>query len=303
MSSERMHADEVPTDVGLVTRLIGAQFPQWAGLPIVPVASAGTDNALYRLGSDMVVRMPRIHWSTAQVDKEHKWLPFLAPHLPLAIPQPLARGEPAEGYPWRWAVHGWLPGENATIDRLADVQEAARDVARFVIALQRVDPSGAPVPDPAVLGRGAPLATRDARTRQAIASLDGMFDVAAVTAAWDAALAAPVWQGPLVWIHGDIHSGNLLAREGKLAGVIDFGTLGIGDPACDLMVAWNLFTAGARAEFRGAVGVDDATWMRGRGWALSVALIALPYYRSSNPVLAGIARHVIAEVLAEGEGG
>ncbi len=296
-----MHAGEVATDVGLVRRLLAGQFPRWADLPIAPVPSAGTDNALYRLGDDLVVRMPRIAWATGQIDKERRWLPLLAPHLPLVIPTQVAVGEPAEGFPWGWSVYRWLDGVNATLDRLTDPDEAARDLARFIHALQAVDATGGPRPEPGTFGRGVPLATRDAGTREAIAACAGLIDTRAATAAWQAALAAPAWQGAPVWLHGDLQSGNLLARHGRLSAVIDFGALTVGDPACDLMVAWNLFTARSRAAFREAMAVDDATWARGRGWALSPAVVALPYYRETNPGLAAIARHAIAEVLADQE--
>jgi aminoglycoside phosphotransferase (APT) family kinase protein len=295
-----MHADEVDTDASLVRRLLAAQFPRWANLPIAPVPSAGTDNALYRISADMVVRLPRIHWAVGQVEKEQEWLPRLAPLLPLAIPVPLAMGTPAEGYPWHWSVYRWLEGENAIIERLADPHQAATDLAQFIAALQRIDPTGGPPPGPHNSGRGVPLAMRDAPTRAAITSLQGgALDTDAATAAWDAALQAPVWDGPPVWIHGDLQSGNLLCVQGRLSAVIDFGCLGVGDPACDLIVAWNLLGPETRDVFRAALPVDDATWARGRGWALSVGLIALPYYQSTNPVLAGIARRAIEEVLAD----
>jgi aminoglycoside phosphotransferase (APT) family kinase protein len=303
MPAGKMHADEVDTDVALVGRLLAAQFPQWADLPVEPVRSAGTDNALYRLGDDMAVRLPRIQSATGQVDKEHRWLPRLAPLLPLAIPVPLAKGTPGEGYPWRWSVYRWLEGETATIGRIADPRQAARDLAHFIAALQRIDPTGGPPPGPHNSFRGVPLSTRHTQTRAAIASLHGTLDADAATAAWEAALRAPAWHGPPVWIHGDLQSGNLLAIQGRLSAVIDFGCLGVGDPACDLQVAWNLLSADTRAVFREVLPVDDATWARGRGWALSVGLIALPYYQRTNPVLAGIARYAIAEVLAEHQHG
>ncbi len=302
-NTKKMHADEVATDAGLVRRLIAAQFPRWADLPIRPVPSAGTDNALYRLGDDLVVRMPRISWATGQIEKERRWLPMLAPHLPLAIPTQMAVGEPAEGFPWGWSVYGWLDGENATLDRLADPDQAARDLAQFIRALQAIDASGGPQPTPGTSGRGVPLAARDEETRTAIAACEGLIDTGAALAAWESALAAPVWQGPPVWLHGDLQSGNLLAVDGRLTAVIDFGAMSTGDPACDLMVAWNLLTAGSRETFRHAIAVDEATWARGRGWGLSPALIALPYYRRTNPGLSAIARHAIAEVLADMEGG
>ncbi len=297
--SSRMHVDEVSTDASLVRRLLAAQFPKWAGLRVEPVASAGTDNALYRLGGGMVVRMPRIHWAVGQVDKEHEWLPKLAPHLPLAVPIPLARGEPGEGYPWRWSIYRWLDGEDAAFESLADPGRAARKLARFVAALRRVDAAGGPAPGRHNSGRGVPLATRDEPVRAALAALRGALDTEAAARAWEAALRAPEWRGPPAWIHGDLRPGNLLAQRGRLTAVIDFGCLGVGDPACDLMVAWNFLTAETRAEFRASLAADDASWARGRGWALSTGLIALPYYRSTNPTLAGISRRTIEQVLAD----
>jgi aminoglycoside phosphotransferase (APT) family kinase protein len=294
-----MHADEVDTSISLVTRLLVAQFPQWAGLPIEPVPSAGTDNALYRLGEDMAVRLPRIAWATGQVGKEQQWLPKLAPLLPLRIPIPLAIGEPGEGYLWHWSVYRWLEGENATLDRIADPYQAALDLAHFIAALQQVDPTDGPPPGPHNSSRGEPLAWRDDRTRNAIASLAGMFDTAALTAVWDTVIKAPVWHSRPVWLHGDLQAGNLLAVQGRLSAVIDFGCLGVGDPACDVMAAWLYLPAGTREAFRAALLVDDATWARARGWALSVGLIALPYYQNTNPILAGIARHAIEETLAD----
>jgi aminoglycoside phosphotransferase (APT) family kinase protein len=294
-----MHVDEVDIDVSFVGRLLAAQLPQWAHLPLEPVCSAGTDNAIYRLGDDMAVRLPRIHGATGQVNKEHQWLPKLAPLLPLAIPVPLAKGTPGEGYPWHWSVYRWLEGENVTIERLTDPGQAATELAQFITALQRIDPTGGPPPGPHNFSRGEPLAMRDTRTRAAIATLHGTLDTDAATAAWEAALQAPAWPGPAVWIHGDLQPGNLLARQGRLSAVIDFGGLGVGDPACDLIVAWNLLSAGTRDVFRAALPVDDATWARGRGWALSVGLIALPYYQSTNPVLADISRRAIDEALAD----
>ncbi len=294
-----MHADEVHIDAALVGRLLAAQFPQWADLPLRPIDSTGTDNAIFRLGEDMVVRLPRIHWAIAQVDREQRWLPRFAPLLPLAIPVPLAKGHAAEGYPWDWAVYRWLEGENASVEPIGDLARAATDLARFVAALQRIDPTGGPIPGPLNSGRGVPLATRDADTRAAIASLDGMLDADAVTEAWEAALHAPVWGGPPVWIHGDIAAGNLLVEQGRVTAVIDFGCLGVGDPACDLMIAWTLLSADPREAFREALSVDDATWARGRGWALSCALIYIPYYLNTNPLGVANARHAIDEVLAE----
>lgn len=299
MSGGKMHVDEVDTDVALALRLLAAQFPQWADLAIVPVPSAGTDNALYRLGDDMVVRLPRIPSATGQVNKEHQWLPRLAPLLPLAIPLPVAKGMPGEGYPWHWSMYRWLDGEDATIENVDDPDQAARDLAHFIVSLQRIDPAGGPLPGPHNFFRGEPLAMRDAETRAAIAALHGVFDTEAATAAWEAALQTPAWDGPPVWIHGDLQPVNLLVQRGRLSAVIDWGGLGVGDPACDLMIAWSYFSGDSRAVFRAALSGDDATWARGRGWALSWGLIAFPYYEHTNPLLAGIARRAIDAVIAD----
>jgi aminoglycoside phosphotransferase (APT) family kinase protein len=295
----RMHGDEVGIDAALVKLLLSEQFPQWARLPVRPVGSAGTDNALYRLGDDMAVRLPRIEGAAAQVDKEQRWLPTLAPLLPVEVPVPLAKGEPGRGYPWRWSLCRWVEGQDATVAPVTDVREAAVSLGGFVAALHSVEASGGPAPGRHNSFRGEPLAARDDETRAAIAELRGLIDGDAATAVWEGALEAPAWEGPPIWLHGDLHAANLLVRGARLSGVIDFGCLGIGDPACDAMVAWTYLTAGTRPVFRDAIRADDATWDRGRGWALSFGLVALPYYRDTNPVLAGIARYAIEQAIAD----
>lgn len=302
MCADQMHADQAHTDVALVRRLLAAQFPRWADLPVAPVPSDGTENAIYRLGDDMAVRLPLRPSGPAQVEKLHRWLPRLAPRLPLAIPVPLGQGEPGEGYPWPWSVCRWLDGENVTPESLTDLDRAARDLAAFIAALQAIDPAGGPAPGAHNFHRGVPLATRDGFVRDALAQLEGEIDTAAAAAAWEAALRAPAWAGPPVWIHGDLKTDNLLVTDGRLSGVIDFGGLGVGDPACEVIVAWDLFSGESRAVFRDAVSVDDATWARGRGWALSIALMALPYYRDTNPGMMAYARRLLAEVLADADG-
>ena len=293
-----MHADEVRTDASLVGRLIAEQFPQWVDLPIEPVRFRGTDNALYRLGDGMVVRLPRIHQATLALDKECRWLPRLAPALPLAVPVPLAKGLPGDGYPWEWAVYRWLEGETAIVEPITDLEQAASDLVQFIAALQRVDPGDGPHPGKHNGFRGEPLAARDGAVRTAIAALDEEIDVGAARAVWEAALRAPVWQRSPVWIHGDLDARNLLVVEGGLSAVIDFGCLGVGDPACDVMVAWKVLSSDTRDHFRAALSIDDATWVRGRGWALSQALGALSYYTlEANAVLVREARRWLPEVL------
>jgi aminoglycoside phosphotransferase (APT) family kinase protein len=287
-----MHVDELDVDVPLARRLLAAQFPEWAGLPIEPVASRGTDNALFRLGSGLVARLPVQEAKSATLAKELRWLPRLAPHLPIAVPVPVAEGRPDEGYPCLWAVYEWLPGEDATVAAIADPGPA---LVEFVHALQALDTEGAPA------GRGVPLAERDPAFRAALGSLPADLDREALAEAWDAALGAPPWAGPPVWLHGDLDARNVLVRDGRLSAVVDWGTLGVGDPACEVMVAWKLVPADELESFRAALAVDDATWHRARGWALSQAVIALGYYTDgTNPILVSEARRWLADVLASG---
>ncbi len=298
MLADDMHADNVAIDVSLVGRLVAAQFPQWADLEIRRVKFDGWDNRTFRLGEDMSVRMPSAEGYAPQVEKEHRWLPRLAPLLPLPIPTPLAMGAPGEGYPWHWSVYRWLDGEIATLERIADLHHFATRLAHFLTALQRIDPAGGPPPGPHSFYRGGPLAIYDAETQQAIETLNGKIDTDAAIAVWEAALRA-TWLGPPVWFHGDVAAGNLLVRDGRLSAVIDFGCSGVGDPACDMTVAWTLLSGDSREAFRSALPVDDATWARGRGWALWKGLITLAEYMDTDPAKAGEARRVIEEVLAD----
>ena len=296
-----MHADELDTDAALVERLLIEQFPHWADLPIEPVLPMGTDNALYRLGDDMVVRLPRRPRDSITLEKERWWLPKLAPLLPLAVPVPLAAGTPGDTFPLAWSVYTWLSGENATLERVTDPSRAASDLARFVDALQQIDPSGGPPPGEHNAFRGVPVADRDEATRSAIVSLGSSIDDRAVVA-WEAALRATEWEREPVWIHGDLDSRNVLAEDGRLSAVVDFGCLGVGDPAYDVMVAWKMLSRDSREGFRSALAVDDATWARARGLALSQSLMALAYYTlETNAVLVLEARRWLAEILADND--
>jgi aminoglycoside phosphotransferase (APT) family kinase protein len=295
----KMHADELDIDAGLVRRLLRSQFPHWAELPVAPVLPRGTDNALYRVGDDMVVRLPRTPRTSRTLESERRWLPRLAPFLPLAVPQPLADGKPADDYPFSWSVYTWLEGESATVAPAADLAQLATDLAEFIAALQRIDPTDGPAPGEHNFFRGEPLGNRDAATRTAIASLEGTIDAAAATAAWEDALRAPAWQGPPLWIHGDLDARNLLVTDDRLSGVVDWGAVGVGDPACEVMVAWKVLSAETRDGFREALSVDDATWARARGWAVSQAVMALSYYTlETNEVLVREARRWLDEILA-----
>ncbi|MGH3735661.1 MAG: aminoglycoside phosphotransferase family protein [Micromonosporaceae bacterium] len=292
----RMHDDELEIDTPLVRRLLAAQFPRWAELPLERIVPSGTDNALYRLGDELVVRLPRIHWAVDDVAKEQRWLPALAPYLPVAIPAPVAVGGPGEGYPWQWSVNRWLRGQSVLAVGVPDQQALALRLAEFVTAFRRV-----PLPGGPSSGRTAPVRTRDEAVRRSIASAADVIDAALATEVWERVLAAPDWDGPDVWAHGDLLPGNLLVSGGTLSAVIDFGATGTGDPACDVISAWSVFSGEGRDVFRDAVDVDDATWTRGRGWALFVAVSAMAYYLHTNPVMVRIARHILRELAADAD--
>jgi len=283
-------------DVALVRRLVAEQFPQWAGQLVTPVLPGGWDNRTFRLGDTMLVRLPSAAGYAASVAKEQHWLPALAPHLPLPIPVPLAQGTPGAGFPWPWSVYGWLDGADAGTGRIDDLTTFATDLAAFLTALQDVDATDGPLPGAHNWYRGAPLDHYDAESRRAISALGDAVDGRAATRAWEAALST-TWQRPPRWFHGDVAVGNLLVRDGRLAGVLDFGTCGVGDPACDLVIAWTLLDGESRASFRAGLELDEDTWARGRGWALWKALIVRAGLTATNAAQAQHPDAVIRAVL------
>jgi len=258
----------------LVECLVAEQFPKWSHLPVAPVELDGNDNTTFRLGDELSARLPSADPYVAQVEKEHTWLPRLAPLLPLPIPEPLASGQPGCGFPRPWSIYRWLNGNIATVDRIDDLPSFAADLAAFLSALYSIDPAGGPAAGAHSFFRGGPVETLDGDVRDAMAALTGQIDRHAVAAAWEAALSAP-WHGPDVWVHGDVTSTNLLVAQGRLAAVIDFGCCAVGDPACDLAITWTLFEGHSRRAFRDGLGLDEGTWSRARGWALWKALITL----------------------------
>jgi aminoglycoside phosphotransferase (APT) family kinase protein len=285
-------------DVSLARRLVDSQFPQWSHLPIRAVELDGWDNRSFRLGSELTVRLPSGDRYAQQVDKEQRWLPLLAPQLPLPIPAPVVRGEPGCGFPYAWSVYRWLDGEVAATARIADRPAFASALAAFLDALRRADATGGPAPGEHNFHRGGPLATYEQETLEAIDRLGDEIQAEAVKRVWDDAMATS-WDREPVWLHGDVAAGNLLVRDGRLAAVLDFGSSGVGDPACDTVIAWTFLSGASRARFRAELGVDSATWSRGRGWALWKALISLVGHLERDAPEAALARRDIDRVLLD----
>jgi len=287
-------------DAELVHRLISAQFPQWADLPITPIVPGGWDNRTFRLGDRMTVRLPSAAGYVLQVEKEQRWLPVLAPQLPLPIPTPIDRGEPGEGFPWPWSIYGWLEGDVSSPEGIRDLETFAADIAGFLVALRAIDATKGPLPGAHNFQRGGPPGFYDGEARTAIRDLGSSIDGKAATEVWDAALASE-WTGAPVWFHGDISAGNLLLSNGALSAVLDFGTSGIGDPACDLVIAYAMFHGRSRKRFRAEVSLEDATWARARGWAIWKALIVAAGTAGSHSPRseAAKARRVIDEVISD----
>jgi aminoglycoside phosphotransferase (APT) family kinase protein len=283
-----VHDNEVLADSDVVRRLLADQLPQLSDLPLTRLPTTGTDNLIYRLGDELAVRMPRVEWAVEQIARDHAWLPRIAPHLPCAVPTPIALGSPDHGYPFPWAVHRWLPGDNPEV---GDDPELAADLADVVVALRQLT-EGPPS------SRSGPLSPRDAAVREAVAVIADEVSERDLLGVWDLAVDATAHEGVPVWRHADLTCGNLLVVDGRLSAVIDFGPSGLGDPAVDLVPCWRVFRGRARSLFRERVGGDEAAWSRARGWALSIAVLELAYYRDRDATLADAARVALREVLA-----
>lgn len=285
-------------DEQIVRSLVATQFPHWADLALHLVGPGGWDHTIFRLGDRLAVRLPSAAAYETQVEKEWDLLPALAPCLPLQIPIPVAMGSPANGYPWKWSIYEWIAGEAAALDKIADLRDFAVALAQFLIALQAIDPTLGPPPGRDNFYRGGSLHIYDAETRRAIALLGDKIETDSAVRAWDKGLQSSWNQAP-VWVHGDVSTGNLLIQDGRLAAVIDFGLLAVGDPACDLAIAWTLFDGRTRVAFRNALPLDDSTWARGRAWALWKALIIASGLCATNAISPVQSMRIIGEVLGD----
>lgn len=285
-------------DADMVRSLVDEQFPDWSHLPVTPVPQGGWDNWTFHLGDSMLVRLPSAAEYALAVEKERRWLPELARRLPLPIPSVRGSGVPSGDYPYSWSIYGWLDGDRSSVDRIADPMQFALDLAAFVSALRAVDATDGPRPGIHNWFRGATLRTYDESTQGSLVELDGTLDVALAAEIWTTALSSQ-WDGVDVWFHGDLAEGNLLVDDGRLAAVIDFGTCGVGDPSCDLAIAWTMLDDPGRHAFRDRLGIADATWARGRGWALWKSLSRYAGALEDDVDDAAEARRVLDEIFAE----
>lgn len=288
-----MHEGERVVTPSLAVGLVAEQFPQWVGLALQPLAVAGSDNVMIRLGDDLVLRFPRVASAVEALQVEARWLDWVARVSPLTVPEVVAIGRPGLGYPWPWTVLRWIAGTDALAAPVDDLL-AAEALAGFVLALRgQAVPKGLPV-------KQGNLQSRDAFLRQMVGRITDEADAGEILRAWAAALALPVWQGEPTVVHADLHPLNLIARQGALAAVIDWGGLGAGDPALDLICAWTVLDTRGRAAFRRRLAIEDATWARGWAYAFSKAVIAAPYYRQTNPALREVMLRTLRRCMADG---
>ncbi|MFK7974046.1 MAG: aminoglycoside phosphotransferase family protein [Rickettsiaceae bacterium] len=286
-------------DSFLVSRLVTRQFPQFKNLPIKAVEPGGWDNRTFRLGNEYLVRLPSNEEYSIQVDKEQKWLPYLAKLLPLEIPEPIELGKADDGYPWQWSIYKWIDGDTAASSRhTIDLNSFAKQLANFLKSLHLMDASNGPNPGIHNFQRGGELSYYDSETRSAITELNTIINPKTAHMIWDEAISTK-WQRPPVWVHGDISAGNLLVKDEVLSAVIDFGMLSVGDPACDLSIAWTFFDKESREVFKSCLELDNDTWLRARGWTLWKALIVTADFSSTNEVEKRNASQVLNTILTE----
>lgn len=282
--------------ISIVERLVAEQFPQWAHLRIRPVDRSGWDNRTFHLGDQMTVRLPSAERYTHQVKKEQEWLPKLAAQLSITIPKPIAIGQPSGEYPWNWSIYKWIEGQNADTLKPENMTAFAEEIANFLIELQKVDSSGGPPTGP--FKRGSSPRFYESQTREAIVALSDLIDVDGANATWEQAVVSD-WSKMPVWVHGDFSSGNILVKDERLTAVIDFGSCCVGDPSCDLVIAWTLLTDSAREKFKAKLNLDRNTWARARGWALWKALITLADTEDKMSAKARTQKSLIEQVIED----
>ncbi|TQM57364.1 aminoglycoside phosphotransferase family protein [Humibacillus xanthopallidus] len=300
MREQPMHANQIEVTAETATRLVREQFPRWADLPVCEVTSHGTVNAIFRVGTDLVARLPLeggdLEARRIELLHEMDAARRLLSVSPVAAPEPVALGEPGAGYPLPWSVYRWVPGSVADDTDVADSRRFAAQLAGFVAAVRSLPTEGRTFRGSR---RGGRLTQHDDYVRRGLHRSTGLIDTVGLAALWEQLRSTPRTCAD-TWTHGDLMPGNLLVRDGGLTGVIDVGQLAVADPALDLQPAWNLFTPRARAAFRDALACEDAEWDRGKGWAFAQAIGCLWYYRETNPVMSRTAHRTLQALLDAG---
>lgn len=296
--TKKMHTDEIAINAELVKKLLLDQFPDWADDYLTWMIPQGTDNAMVRLGEDKIVRLPRIESASQSLEKESRWLPYLQPKLPIAVPEILGKGKPSKDYPFPWLITRYIEGCNPTQIDTIDLHQAANDLGNFILSMHKIEPMRGPK-----CRRGRPLILCDEQVQSSIPLLEKEYDTKRLLDLWKNVSKKPAWTGRDVWMHGDLHAGNLLVKNKKLVGIVDFGLAGVGDPACDLMVAWTLLNKSSRKTFQSIVGLDADTWQRALGWALFLGIVGYPYYKKTNLEFASIAKKALDQVIEDQENG
>lgn len=293
---KKMHEHEFEINENLVQSLLTNQCLKWSNLPLRQVISSGTDNALFRLGNEYIIRLPRIEWSPGSINqsinKEYEWVPKIAQLLKTLISEPIFKGNPDKLYPWAWTINKWNEGQTPDFEKENEYELLAKDLAEFLNELHSIR-----LPEGPYSRRGVSIKEINEETIKAINSLKGDIDTQKVFSLWEQLINVPLWNKDPVWVHGDFLPGNILIKNNRLSAVIDFTEVGIGDPACDLIIAWSLFNENSRKIFKANLkNIDENTWKRGIAWALSIALIMLPYYKNSNPVLIFLSKRMINNI-------
>jgi len=287
-----MHENELDISTKMVDHLIKQQCPQYNTLSLKRIPSSSTVHALYQLGQQFVVRLPRIQ-ATQGIEKEWAWLKHLSPHLDISISEPIFRGNPSEFYPWPWLISHYYPGITPSFEKQNEHSWLAIALADFLNQFHKIPL----IEDAPQSRRGVPLKDLDKQTRQEIVSIGDEFDTTKLVKLWQTFSNLSTWEHEPVWVHGDMLPGNILVNHQMISAVIDFSDVGTGDPACDLIIAWALFNKHSRAIFKKHLqNIDENTWLRGKGWALSIAAIMLPYYKNSNPDFAELARRILTQI-------
>lgn len=294
MAENKLHDDEVDIDIKIVRKLLDEQFPQYKQEELMSMRTSGTDNRMFNLGSDKLVRLPRTEGAVASLEKEALWLPQIGPKLPIEVPIPIHTGKSSKEYPFPWLICPFLEGASPNNSNPLDQEQAVLDLAKFIKQMQKLNTKNAPT-----CSRGQHIKIRDNTVKKYIPLLKEEYDISLLSEIWDSVINTPEWKGLSYWIHGDLHEGNILSKKGKIIAVVDFGLCGVGEPSCDYMCAWTLLGKESREKFKSLLNPDPSCWKRGLGWSFSMGILGYPYYKKTNPVFAEIAKRSMDQAIED----